>query len=345
MRSQEMRPGALSSGLDEWSRTLPMHPTSPQRAGFVRQRPARTTNAGDSRLEDCVDGTMEWDPFATGLSGCVNRGAVDPAATAADRIVAGRYRLSTLLGTGGMGAVWLAEDAVLRRAVALKKLTHREREDRPSALQEARAAARIAHPGVVRVHDVVLEEDEDWIVMEALSGEPLSAVIRERGRLPVDEVTQIALQLLSALQAIHDADLVHRDIKPSNVQICGDGRVVITDFGLSAPGGAWGGLRVGAVAGSLSYMAPETLIDGIFGPASDLYALGVTLYMAVEGRPPFDPGGPLALLDSVLSAQPEPAWHAGSLDEVLDGLLDKDPERRMDAAQARKCLAESLTCS
>jgi serine/threonine protein kinase len=174
--------------------------------------------------------------------------------------------------------------------------------------------------------------------MEALSGEPLSAVIRARGRLPVDEVTQIAVQLLSGLGAIHDADLVHRDIKPGNVQICGDGRVVITDFGLSSPGGVWGGLRVGAVAGSPTYMAPETLIDGVFGPASDLYALGVTLYMAVEGRPPFDPGGPLELVDSVLSAQPEPTWYAGRLAGVLDGLLDTDPERRMDAARARECL-------
>jgi serine/threonine protein kinase len=281
---------------------------------------------------------MDWTPVTAGLSGCVNGGAIDPAATSADRIIAGRYRLSTLLGTGGMGAVWLAEDALLQRAVALKKLTDRDGEDRPSALQEARAAARITHPGVVRVYDVMREDDEDWIVMEALSGEPLSAILRERGRLPLDEVTQIAVQLLSGLQAIHDADLVHRDIKPSNVQVCRDGRVVITDFGLSSPRGAWGGLHAGAVAGSLSYMAPETLIDGIFGPASDLYALGVTLYMAVEGRPPFDPRGPLALLDSVLSAQPEPTWHAGSLDEVLVGLLDKDPDRRMDAAHARTCL-------
>jgi serine/threonine protein kinase len=257
------------------------------------------------------------------------------AVTGPDRIVAARYRLSSLLGAGGMGAVWLAEDAVLGRVVALKQCTNLQRADRSCALPEARAAARITHPGVVRVYDLLLEEDEDWVVMEALPGEPLSAVIRERGRLPVDEVTQIALQLLSALQAIHDADLVHRDIKPSNVQICGDGRVVITDFGLSSPPGVWGGLRVGALAGSLPYMAPETLIDGIFGPPSDLYALGVTLYTAVEGRPPFDPGEPLSMLDSVLSVQPEPARHAGPLGEVLDGLLDKDPGRRMDVARAR----------
>jgi serine/threonine protein kinase len=292
-----------------------------------------TIDARSGRPVAGVDGTTAWTPGAVRLSGDVH-----PDSTTADRIIAGRYRLSTLLGTGGMGSVWLAEDAVLQRAVALKQLTDREREDRPSALQEARAAARITHPGVVRVYDVIREEDEDWIVMEALSGEPLSAIIRERGRLAIGEVKQIAVQLLSALRAIHDADLVHRDIKPSNVQVCGDGRVVITDFGLSSPRGAWGGLRVGAVAGSLSYLAPETLIDGIFGPASDLYALGVTLYMAVEGRPPFDPGGPLELLDSVLSAQPEPTWHAGCLAEVLDGLLDKDPERRMDAARARQRL-------
>jgi serine/threonine protein kinase len=143
------------------------------------------------------------------------------------------------------------------------------------------------------------------------------------------------LHLLSALQAIHAAGLIHRDIKPSNVQICGGDRVVITDFGLSSPAGTCGGLRAGHLAGSLSYMAPETLIDGTFGPPSDLYALGVTLYTAIEGRPPFDHAEPLSLLDSVLFVQPEPATHAGPLGDVLDGLLEKDPARRMDAAQAR----------
>jgi serine/threonine protein kinase len=322
MRPQEPRSGAHAVGRDEPNRTLPINPVSLQGTGHLRQSTARLTSADSSRRGDGVDGDT-----------------VEPAATEADRIVAGRYRLSTLLGTGGMGAVWLAEDTVLRRAVALKRLTDQEWGDRPGALQEARAAAGISHPGVVQVHDVVLDEDEDWIVMEALSGEPLSTTIRERGRLPVDEVAKIGVQLLSALQAIHAADLVHRDVKPGNVQVCGDGRVVITDFGLSSPPGVWGGLRDGNVAGSLSYMAPETLIDGVFGPASDLYALGVTLYTAVEGHPPFDPVDPMSLMDSVLSAQPEPARHAGPLAEVLDGLLHKDPGRRMDAPLARECLA------
>jgi serine/threonine protein kinase len=234
-----------------------------------------------------------------------------------------------------MGTVWLAEDAVLGRVVALKQFT--DRRDRACALPEARAAARITHPGVVRVYDLAFDEneDDDWIVMEALPGRSLSAIIRERGRLPVDEVTQLAGQLLSALEAIHDVGLVHRDIKPSNIQMCGDGRVVITDFGLSSPGGVRGGLRVGALAGSLPYMAPETLIDGNFGPPSDMYALGVTLYIAVEGRPPFEPGEPLSMLDAARSARPAPAGHAGSLAALLEGLLDKNPERRMDIASAR----------
>jgi serine/threonine protein kinase len=305
MGSRDTRDGATSTTVEFTAATIDERSTRPE-----------------------VEGALQWRRGNAGRSG-----AVGPADSTADRIIAGRYRLGTLIGRGGMGSVWLAEDALLQRAVALKQLRDEDREDRP-ALQEARAAARITHTGVVRVYDVVQEDDEDWIVMEALSGEPLSAIIRERGRLPVDEVVRIAVQLLAGLRAIHDADLVHRDIKPGNVQICGDGRVVITDLGLSSPGGVWGGLRVGAVAGSPTYMAPETLIDGIFGPASDLYALGVTLYMAVEGRPPFDPGGPLELWDSVLSAQPEPTWYAGRLAELLDGLLDKDPERRIDAEGA-----------
>jgi serine/threonine protein kinase len=266
------------------------------------------------------------------------RQAVDVPGTTTDRVVGGRYRLSSLLGAGGMGEVWLAEDAVLRRAVALKQLTDRRGATRSALLREARAAASVTHPGVVAVHDVVVDGAEGWIVMEALPGEPLSTTIGNRGPLGVDEVGQIGLQLLSALEAIHAAGLVHRDVKPSNVQICGD-HVVITDFGLSSPGGARGGLLAGKLEGSLQYLAPEALLDGVFGPPSDMYALGVTLYTAVEGFPPFDSAAePMELMDSVLFEHPKPATHAGPLRAVLDGLLDKDPVRRMDLTQARACL-------
>jgi serine/threonine protein kinase len=234
--------------------------------------------------------------------------------------------------------VWLAEDAVLRRAVALKQLTNRRAGTRPAVLREARAAASVTHPGVVAVHDVVVDGEEDWIVMEALPGESLSTTIRDRGRLGVDEVSRIGWQLLSALEAIHAGGLVHRDVKPANVQICGD-RVVITDFGLSTAGGSRGGLRAGKLQGSLQYLAPEALLDGDFGPPSDMYALGVTLYTAIEGVPPFDSAvEPIELMDSVLFEHPEPATHAGPLTALLDGLLDKDPVWRLDLNEARACL-------
>jgi serine/threonine protein kinase len=277
--------------------------------------------------------TLEWDALAERLFVPASHVAVDLTGRSAPGIVAGRYHVSRLLGTGGMGAVWLAHDEVLQRPVALKQFSDERRDGGSCPLREARAAARISHPGVVQVHDVILDEDGDWLVMEALPGEPLSTIIRERGRLPVDEVRQIALQLLPALQAIHAVDLVHRDIKPSNIQVCGGDRIVLTDFGLSSPPSAGGGSR-GSVAGSLRYMAPETIIDGQFGPASDLYSLGVTLYTAIEGQLPFDPGTPMSLLESARSAALAAPRHAGYLGEVLSGLLESNPGRRMDAARA-----------
>jgi serine/threonine protein kinase len=238
-----------------------------------------------------------------------------------------------------MGAVWLAHDDVLHRSVALKQLTNGQREEGASALREARAAARITHPGVVQVHDVLFEEDGDWIVMEALPGVPLSRIIRDHGPRPLDEIVHIGLQLLSALQAIHDADLIHRDVKPSNVQVCDAARIVLTDLGLSSPWGQSGGLRAGAVTGSLPYLAPETIIDGYFGPPSDLFALGVTLSVAVEGHQPFGTASPLEVLDSILSGESAyPSQADGPLGEVLNGLLEKDPRRRMDARSAYRCL-------
>jgi serine/threonine protein kinase len=299
----------------------------------VRAAGART-DAGD------VESTLEWPPLVTRVRARTRSVTRHPISTATDTIVAGRFRIKAPLGRGGMGGVWLAADEVLERPVALKQLTGRHPEEGWGALREARAAARIAHPGVVQVYDVLLAEGGDWIVMEALSGISLANVLRERGRLPVEEVTRIGLNLLSALEALHEGDLVHRDVKPSNVQLCDGDRVVLTDFGLSSRPGVRGGLRDGTVTGSLPYLAPETIVDGRFGPPSDLYALGVTLYTAIEGHLPFDTSTPVAVLASALSSAPAPTHHAGPLRVVLDGLLEKEPAKRMDAARARSHLRE-----
>ena len=234
-----------------------------------------------------------------------------------------------------MGAVWLAHDDLLRRTVALKQVTHPGRGSASHVLREARGAARLAHPGVVLVHDVLIGDDGHWIVMEALPGEPLSQVLRSRGRLPVEEAARITVELLSALDAIHAAGMVHRDVKPSNIQLCGGSRVVLTDFGLCSRRGVWGGLREGSVDGSLPYLAPESILEGSFGPASDLYALGVTLYEMVEGRRPFHVGNAWTILDLTARRVPKPPRHAGRLRTVVEGLLENDPARRMDADAAR----------
>jgi serine/threonine protein kinase len=302
------------------------------------RRPPETkgmSSAGIMIGDEVAERTLLWDPMSADVAVRTYGESTVPSSTCADRIVAGRYRVKSRLGTGGMGAVWLAQDELLQREVALKQLTTMRRESGASALREARAAARVSHPGVVEVHDVLGDEGGGWIVMEALSGNPLSSIIRKRGRLPVPEVARIASHLLSALTAIHQANLVHRDVKPDNIHISDGGRVVLTDFGLSTPPGVLGGLRCGVVTGSLPYLAPETILDGHFGPPSDLYALGVTLYRAVEGRAPFDMSTPLSVLESVLSPTRVEAEHAGRLDVVLQGLLEWDPRQRMDAACVR----------
>jgi serine/threonine protein kinase len=293
------------------------------------------SSAGAMTGDEVTERTLHWDPLSADVSVRAYGESAVESNTSADQIVAGRYRIKSRLGTGGMGAVWLAEDELLQRAVALKQLTTMQRESGASALREARAAARVIHPGVVQVHDVLVNEGGGWIVMEALSGHPLSSIIRKHGRMPVPEVARIALHVLSALKAIHEANLIHRDVKPDNIHISSGGRVVLTDFGLSSPAGVSGGLRSGVVTGSLPYLAPETILDGHFGPPSDLYALGVTLYRAVEGCAPFDMSTPLLVLESVLSPTRVDAEHAGGLNVVLEGLLERDPRQRMDAARAR----------
>jgi serine/threonine protein kinase len=259
------------------------------------------------------------------------------------RIVAGRYRLERLLGTGGMGDVWLATDEVLARPVAIKEFTLGEEVlDSASAstrvLREAQAAAQVSHPGIVRIHDLAAHDGRLWIVMEPLSGPTLAQAIRQHGRMDPARVLEIAVQLLAALDALHRAGVVHRDVKPSNVQLSANDRVVLIDFGLAARDGKAAPIKRGQIVGSPPFMAPESIESGRFGPASDLFSLGATLYAAVEGRQLFDAMSAFSTLEAVKNETVPPAQHAGCLRPLIDALLSRDPDARPSVSEAQSYL-------
>ncbi len=267
-----------------------------------------------------------------------------------DRVVAGRYALTDVLGRGGMGTVWLATDRVLQRKVAVKEITFSvELSDeersilRERTMREARAAARLDHPCVTRVYDVVEEGGKPWLVMEHVSSRSLQEVLENEGPLSPSAVATIGLDLLAALDAAHDAGIVHRDVKPSNVLVDRAGHACLTDFGIATTTGDSSLTTQGALIGSPSYMAPERANGEEPRPPVDLWSLGATLYAAVEGRPPFDKGEPMATLLSVVSEQPAPMLRAGPLEPVLRGLLTKDPAERITASQASRQLSGVLS--
>lgn len=262
-----------------------------------------------------------------------------------ERVLKGRYRLHEEIARGGVGTVWRATDEVLGREVAVKELrlaTDLTEEERESLLRrttrEARVAARLSHPGVVTVLDVVDEDDRPWIVMELVVASTLTEIVRMAGPLPYQRVAEIGLQLIDALMAAHDEGIVHRDVKPDNVMISEGGRVVLTDFGLAAWAGESALTTSGRIVGSPSYIPPERAKAGPVGPESDLWSLGATLYTAVEGHPPYDRKGYIRILKGVELEEPPEAEHAGPLAPVLAGLLRVQPADRLTAASATKML-------
>ncbi|MFE6975368.1 serine/threonine-protein kinase [Streptomyces sp. NPDC057682] len=264
-------------------------------------------------------------------------------------MLAGRYRLGEVLGRGGMGKVWRAHDEVLHRTVAVKELTAGQfvaEADRDVLHQrtqkEARAAARITHPGVVTVHDVIQYDHRPWIVMQYVDGPSLADRAKETGEVEPREAARIGLHVLGALRAAHSAGVLHRDVKPGNVLLARDGRVLLTDFGIAAIEGDSTITRTGELVGSIDYLAPERVRGGDPGPASDLWSLGATLYTAVEGRSPFRRTSPISTMQAVVTEEPPPPTRAGALGTVITALLRKEPEDRPSAAETERMLLEAM---
>ncbi|MFJ3210045.1 serine/threonine-protein kinase [Streptomyces flaveolus] len=261
------------------------------------------------------------------------------------RLLAGRYRLGDVLGRGGMGTVWRAEDETLGRTVAVKELRFPgnidEEEKRrliTRTLREAKAIARIRNNSAVTVYDVVEEDDRPWIVMELVEGKSLAEVIREDGLLEPKRAAEVGLAVLDVLRSAHREGILHRDVKPSNVLIAEDGRVVLTDFGIAQVEGDPSITSTGMLVGAPSYISPERARGHKPGPAADLWSLGGLLYAAVEGTPPYDKGSAIATLTAVMTENLEEPKNAGPLRDVIYGLLTKDPAQRLDDAGARAML-------
>ncbi|MFF7738733.1 protein kinase [Streptomyces sp. NPDC007984] len=272
-----------------------------------------------------------------------------------------------------MGRVWRAADEILDRQVAVKEMridgldAEDSRTRRERTLREARATARIDHPNVVRVYDVVDEGERLWIVMELVAGRSLERILAESGPLSPGETARIGLGLVAALRQVHECGVLHRDIKPGNVLVenvdgvagsvrggdtrSGQGagvgrsdgagrgrRVVLTDFGIAAIQDAKALTMVGMLVGSPDYMAPERISGRPQGPPSDIWSLGATLCAALGGRSPFARDTTLATLHAVLYEEPELPSAAGPLRDVLTSLLTKEPSARPDLAALETAL-------
>ncbi|MEU7101442.1 serine/threonine-protein kinase [Streptomyces longwoodensis] len=270
-------------------------------------------------------------------------GAAVSEAPGSERLVAGRYRLVSPLGEGGMGTVWRARDEVLHREVAVKEVRAPDGLPAPDVERmyarlerEAWAAARVAHRNVVTVYDVATEDGRPWIVMELVRGISLAEVLDAEGPLSPRRAAYVGAEVLAALRAAHAAGVLHRDVKPANVLLSNDDRVVLTDFGIATVEGSSALTMTGEVIGSPEFLAPERALGRTPGPGSDLWSLGVLLYAAVEGASPFRQDTPLSTLRAVVDEELPAPRRAGPLLPVIEGLLRKDPAERLTAEAAER---------
>lgn len=260
-------------------------------------------------------------------------------------MIAGRYELEREIGRGGTGAVWLAQDQVLMRPVAIKRiglLPGSDETDRQRAEREARVIARLNHPNVVQVYDVAADADTDarWLVMEYVDGRTLAEVVRQRGPMPPEEAATLLWQAADALVAAHASGIVHRDVKPSNLMVDRDGQVKLTDFGIARTLADPSLTQTGMVTGSPAYLPPEVARGERGDEAVDVWSFGATTYFALAGKPPYDVGdNVLGALYKIVHDDPPALPQAGRLATLLANTMVKDPSRRWSMEQVRDYLA------
>jgi eukaryotic-like serine/threonine-protein kinase len=265
-----------------------------------------------------------------------------PARPADDQLVAGRYAWRERLGRGGFGVVWRAHDTLLQRDVAVKTIElpsvlddEEQARVRSKVLREARAAARLNHPGLVTVFDVVEEDGRPLIVMELVKAPTLAQLVARDGPLSDERAAAIGLAVLDALEAAHAEGIIHRDVKPANVMVSDSGHVQLADFGIASIIDDPKVTSSGSVAGSPAYMAPEQAANLPTSAATDLWGLGTTLWFAVQGEPPFAEKGAIATMTAVVHEEPRPMKRDTALAPLLRDLLVKDPADRPSMAQVR----------
>ncbi|ALV51787.1 serine/threonine-protein kinase [Streptomyces althioticus] len=262
------------------------------------------------------------------------------------RVVAGRYRLEGLLGRGGMGVVWRATDQLLGRGVAVKELPFDDtltaadaRRQRERTLREARALAQLSHPNIIVVHDVVEDDERPYIVLELIDGPSLADRLASDGPVDAAEAARIGVCLLGALRAAHESGVLHRDLKPANVLLeDGTERVLLTDFGIAQMPGSTTLTESGSFVGSPEYTAPERMSGARTGPESDLWSLGALLCAALSGESPFRRDSLSGVLHAVVVDEIRPPAQAAPILPVVLGLLERDPDRRLDADRAERML-------
>ncbi|MCW2791022.1 MAG: serine/threonine protein kinase, partial [Nocardioides sp.] len=262
-------------------------------------------------------------------------------------MIAGRYTLDREIGRGGMGAVWLGRDEVLGREVAMKRIGLMPGGTSPDlerAEREARLAARLNHPHVVAVFDLVLEDAQQWLVMEYVEGVTLSELVKRDGALTPDEASPLIGQAADALAAAHAAGIVHRDVKPSNILVTPRGQVKLSDFGIARAEADASLTQTGLVTGSPAYLAPEVASGQSATDASDVWSLGATLYHALAGHPPYEVGDNLmGALYRIVHEDPPRFANAGWLRPLLEATMTLDPTERWTMAQVRDFLEAGPT--